>query len=299
MIHDLVIHTTEGSSISTTPGNQTVPPIKDRFDLAQDLWVERLNDDVADMVLDACEPSRYGVTKPGRLDGQHYAFVRDVANKEDIPDWDSDMRLQVCVALSRLVRPTSISLRYAARVQYTSSREVKAVFPSYITGHAADAYIDENSRDWLDNDDARELKQLLDGQPLRTLPERVKRAFWYHEFAARTEPVDVRWTLVSTALEALVHTDREQSTKQFNIRVSKLAAEVGIPTFGQSVASDAYDKRSSLAHGQGLAQFAATERKLYFQMESVLRAVLKRAVLNSAFAGIFSTDAGIRSQWLI
>lgn len=202
------------------------------------------------------------------------------------------------MALSRLVHPTSIAFRYAARIASGEDGQVKEVSPGPDTDHGASAFVaGQNHRDWLVKADLEELKKLVALLPLGSLPPRLVRAFWYHEFAARTEYVDVRWTLVSTALEALVHTDRDQSTKQFKKRVSQLAAKVGLSSFTESDAETAYDRRSSLAHGQGLGSFTGVELHLYEQMESVLRKVLKHAVLNTPFAAVFTSEKAIQTSW--
>lgn len=202
------------------------------------------------------------------------------------------------MALLRLAHPTSIFFRYAARIRYAADGQVEPVVPGLVTGHGANAFVaGQNHRDWLVEDDLKKLKNLVGHLAPNNLPPRVRRAFWYHEFAARTEYVDVRWTLVSTALEALVHTDREQSTKQFKKRVPQLAAEVGLRSFTGGGAETAYDRRSSLAHRQGLASFSGPDRQLYDQIESILHEALKRAVLDPTFAGVFTNETAIRKRW--
>jgi len=92
-IQDVVIHTSEGLSNAPMPLRQSSPPITCRFELANDLWVEKLNQKVAEKVLDSCEPASRGVPRPKRRFEQLYAFVRDLADQADMYNWDSDKRL--------------------------------------------------------------------------------------------------------------------------------------------------------------------------------------------------------------
>src|SRR5260370_36993034 len=89
---------------------------------------------------------------------------------------------------------------------------------------------DPDGRDWLAEGDARQLRDLVARLPL-SVPTRVSRALWYFEMAARNYFADVRWTLISTGLEALIHTERGHSTHQFKTRAAKLATHLGMTAF--------------------------------------------------------------------
>ena len=82
-------------------------------DLGRNVSLEKLPKDLAKKVMDACEP-RGRNFQPVRLFGHLYAFVRKDPPAEPLYDWDSDNVLQKCVAISRLVRPTSIGFEYSA-----------------------------------------------------------------------------------------------------------------------------------------------------------------------------------------
>jgi hypothetical protein len=90
--------------------------------------------------------------------------------------------------------------------------------------------------------------------------------------------------LVATGLEALVHVDEYGSTRQFKGRVSQLATELGVTGLGISEAKKAYERRSSLAHGQQLGQLSGPDRELYQSMETTLRLAILRAIEDDAFA---------------
>jgi hypothetical protein len=157
-------------------------------------------------------------------------------------------------------------------------------------------------RDWLRDSDAARLKVILANLADSPLPHRVSRALWYHEYAVRTYYVEVRWTLVCTALEALVHTDKPGrgkpgSTKQFAVRVSQMADQLCLGGFGLPEAERAYDLRSRLAHGQTFEELSSANLTLYETMETILRMAVLRATEDQSFASIFESDDAIRKQW--
>jgi len=131
----------------------------------------------------------------------------------------------------------------------------------------------------------------------KALPQRASRALWYHEYATRTYYVEVRWPLIATGLESLVHTDRNNSGLQFRRRVSKIAAEIGLTPFGVEQAARAYDLRSGLAHGQQLGGFTGPDRELYDLMESVLRRAILKSMEDEEFADTLNDDQKIRERW--
>jgi hypothetical protein len=89
-------------------------PVKDGFDLSDDMWIGQLDINLAKRILDACEPRGENFS-PTRECPHLYAFVREnIYDELPQPSWDSDKKLQQCIALSRIVRPTSIGFQYAA-----------------------------------------------------------------------------------------------------------------------------------------------------------------------------------------
>lgn len=272
-----------------------LPP--DGFKLADDLWIGKIEPDVARIILDFGEPPTHGMPKPAVQFAQLYAFVREPVQSDPFK-WDEDSRLQTCVALSRLVHPTTISLRYAARVRYNSDSSVSDAYPADIRGVGIDTFLAAPlERDWLTDSEAGRLKEILANLANSPLPLRASRALWYHEYAVRTFYIEVRWTLVCTALEALVHTDRQHSTKQFTIRVSQLASQLCLGGFGLPEAARAYDLRSRLAHGQRFEELTSPDRTLYETMEAILRMAVLRATEDRSFASVFESDDAIRKRW--
>ncbi len=296
VIQDIVIHTNEHVAPTDVLVGLQAPP-DERFQIADDLWIDPLSDDLAKQVFDSCEPPGLLIHRPHSPLQQLYAFVREQAPPKPVYKWDSDRRLLTCVALSRLVHPTTISFRYAARIIYTSDDAPPEVVPGPVRGHGADVFlVDEAGRDWLTTNELGALRELVQLLHAADLPPRIWRAFWYYEYAARTFYADVRCTLVCTALEALVHTDRFGSTQQFSVRVSRLAAELGID-LSRDDAEAGYDMRSALSHGQGLPEFTGEDRRLYGIMETTLQRGLVRAIRDRDFAEVFLTSERIRDRW--
>lgn len=297
MILDVVIATNE--VLSHKPDLVlSHPPQKERYQLADDLWVGELDNRTAERVFDSCEPRGDWIKKPVRAYGQLYAFVREPAPASPLYAWDSDLRLQTCIAISRLVYPTPISFEYAARIAYSPDGPIREIIPGPVKGLGSEAYVaNEDRRMWVTTADLEALKDLLSRMLTGQLSSRINGALWHHEFASRIQEISVRWTLICTALEALVHTDRSGSTKQFTKRVSLLASELGTVPFSEDDAEEAYDFRSRISHGHGLASLSNKARNLYERMEEVLRKSLMRAIRDRDFVKIFESDMEIRNRW--
>jgi hypothetical protein len=293
---DVVVQTNHGWF-----GNQSAPlPPEERFQLTSDLYIEKLDSVASNMVLDFGIPAGYEVMKPVRQYAYFYAFVRQVPVPASVHDWDTDQRLQTAVALSRLVRPTSISFRHAARIHYNDDGTLKSAYPAWLTGVDPDSWLapEKNYRDWLIEAEMKQLRALLNSSSLSVLPVRLSRALWYHEYASRTYYGEIRWITVCVALESMLHTSRGYSTRQFVERLPRMASGLGVSLNTQE-AETAYEMRSRLSHGGATGKLAPSEEQLYLKLELVLRAALKEAVLNSTFAAIFADENMIRSKWPI
>jgi len=301
---DVVIHTNTGI-FGKEEEIERFPPIKQRIDLSEHMWVGKLEGKLAAIIMDTCEPKAVGMPSPVRQFGQLYSFVREPVY-DDMHRWDRDNVLASVVGLSRLIHPTSVGFYYAARLGYeaTESAEVDHIVPADIMGISKQAFLSpRRTRDWLTDAEAAILRELIPA--LRhDLPRRIHNALWHHEYAARTYYLDHRWTLVCTGLEALVHTDRHFSTAQFGRRVSQLASELGID-IPEPNANEAYDLRSQLAHG---VSFLSTETnpgpshaqlELYDRLEDTLRMTVLRGMRDRAFGDLFRDDAQIRKRWPI
>jgi len=293
---DVVVHT--NANTFSNPKMDSEPPVATPYQLAADMSILRIEAETCRTIFDLSEPSYQGLPKPVVQFAQLYSFVREITGPAVPFEWDKDGRLQTCVAVSRLLLPTTISLRYAARIRYNTDKSISDVSPADIRGVAIDTFLsDQPKRDWLTNTEADRLKHVIGRMDAKPLPPRANRAFWYHEYAVRTYYVELRWVYIATALESLVHIGRELSGLQFRERVSQMAAELGIKHFGPAEAKQAYHMRSQLAHGQQLGGLAMADRQIYDAMESVLRGALLRCIEDDAFADALGDDQKLRKRW--
>lgn len=268
------------------------PPVIARVDLGFELFIERLDGQVAGRISRQCSAGGIGSSV-----AQRYSFVRWFEAGNDPGDFDEDERLQIAIGLSRLVRPTSVGLEESAQVWGSlTDAESFIIRPGPITGPASEAYVADRSRaDWLTPVDAEELRMLLDRYYRVGVPGRVRRGLWHHEFAARALDIAARWTSVVTGLEALFNTDSEFVSRQFRERCAAVAAELGIPLTARE-AGGAYGQRSLLSHGTVTRVDQGTLEQ-YCAIEHLLRETLRRAIEDDNWRARFESDDAVRAAW--
>jgi hypothetical protein len=202
--------------------------------------------------------------------------------------------------MSRLIHPTTVGFRLAAQVR--QNEKTLAIIPAELHGISPDAYLSpSHTRDWLTISESELLAEVdakSESLTQPSFPRRVSRALWYFDYAQRTYYADLRWTMVATALEALIHTGTTNSTRHFKFRVPALAAEVGAPTMTTTESADAYDYRSRLSHGDGfLSDMPQADISLYDKLEETLRLTILKAFREPAFAVVFQDDSQIEVRW--
>ena len=293
-IFDVVIHTT---SPRIDPSKK---PVKCRFGLSSELCLDRLPKDLCDKIFETCIPAGYNF-KPIRQFGQLYSFIRDNPPRTNDNDlqWDSDQCLQLCLALSRIIHPTSVSFEYAARIITNQDGSLSKIIPGPASGPGAHAFVVDTDFNYLTESDAADLKDLLEAFKNKPLKDPITRAMWYLEYAFRSYEIDLRWTLIATGIEVLIHTDRYKSTRQFVERVQKLSIDVGAGTINKAEAEDMYELRSSLSHGQGLGGITPQKKEIYKKMENILRLTIRKSILEASFRDILSDPDQIRNIWPI
>lgn len=272
-------------------------PVESRLLLSDEIWVGPLVHAQADEIMQMCEPHAYN----DRGRSFHlYALVRKLDACSWPRAWDHDEKLRSALAFSRLIHPTSISFQYAATVRTGSQGELLDVEPGPVSGPGSRAWVAEPSRDYLLPQDIAAIGALLAASSREVLPSRIRTAFWYHEYAAWHYEASVRWMLISTGLESLVHVHREKppyaTTRQFTERVPLLAGEVG-RRIGKDHAVNMYELRSLLSHGGLHSAVFEEHRPLYCAMESLLRTAIQKAIVEPSFADIFKDDSAIEKRW--
>lgn len=282
-----------------------VPPLAVRrdsriFRLSDDFWIEKLEAGFASNIQRACEPAHYPAQTAPQADRSLYAFVRRVPERES-RRYEGMEDLFAVTALSRLVHPTTTGGRYCAKVlEYGSSDSV--IQAIQFRGTGPDAFTG-NRRDWLSVEDAKGLRDLMPWATKgRRMHGRVHRAYLYHEYAMRTWPLDLRWTLVVSGLEALVSVGDNDLSRQFRARGRRLADELRVGLTEDELRI-AYKLRSKLSHGEeflfGLktALPQSEHRPLYDKLEQLLRSAVRRCMLEDKFADHFRDEASVEERW--
>lgn len=219
-----------------------------RFELSDDIWIERLDEQFAKHIQKACEPPHYNISDVGH-DRHLYAFVRRAPEVEK-SNHEGIAEVYAAITLSRLVHPTSIGDRYCAKVFHFGLPD-SAIQALTLRGRGNDVFLANNWRDWLSVSDGEELRKLMVWVPRsKPMHTRVHRAYWNHEYAMRTYDLDARWTLVLSGLEALINVGERDCARQFRGRVQQLAQECQIDLTEDELRS-AYKLRSKLVHAAG------------------------------------------------
>jgi hypothetical protein len=99
---DIVIHTNTGTFGKQDHMDQ-FPPVQQRVDLSEHIWLGRIDDATAKLVMDTCEPKIVGLAPPTRQFAQLYGFVRELPDDSVFYQWDHDGELSTVVSLSRLI----------------------------------------------------------------------------------------------------------------------------------------------------------------------------------------------------
>jgi len=276
---------------------ESFPPIRNKLIIDENIFIDKLPSEVCRKIYSDCKPKGFSDATPQF--GQLYSFIRDNAPESPPLEWDSDERLQLCIALSRIIHPTTINFEYSARIKYENDN-IREIIPGPVSDFGAHAWVTrESHRNWLTENEGKELAILVKAYNNAELPKRVKQALWILEYVFRTYYIDIRWPLICIGLESLIHTDKYKSTKQFSCRVSKLAKEVGKSDFTEIIAEDAYTARSTVVHGQLINGLEEYKLELYEALEEILRLILKKSILNNSFAYIFSSTDKIKERWPI
>lgn len=270
-----------------------------RFDITADIWIERLDSELAKRIISACEPR--GIIETIPTDRHLYAWVRRTPERES-RRYEGLQPLLNAIVLSRFIHPTNTGLRYCAWLSDLSA-DARIVSPISFTGISPDVLLAPETRNWLTEANGREVKELSIWLMAEKMHERVRRAYWNHEYALRLAELDIRWPLIVGAFEALITNDKEDSlTWQFKDRVSRLAAHFCIP-LSEADLGKMYDVRSKLVHGEkflhalGGTVPVVEQPALYQKLETLLRLTVKACLSESAFYDHFRDARSVTANW--
>jgi hypothetical protein len=140
-VHDVIVHTNANAFPFPNPIYESHPPIADRFEVADGLWIGRIDSEAARILIDLNEPSFHRTPKPVVQFAQLYSYVREIKGPGDPYEWDTDGRLHTCVSVSRLLLAMSVALRYAGRIRYNTDNTIEDIAPANIRGVGLDTFL--------------------------------------------------------------------------------------------------------------------------------------------------------------
>jgi len=287
------------------------PPVNG-IDLGHGVTIERLSNADYKLMMASCDPRGhfyFGVP----MWGQRYAFVRRVdldAYRANEYGWDNDQVLSAALALSRLVRDNVHCAEFAGRLVDHEDGEQQVIPLDGFEFRLAYRY--GRDRDWLDADEAEELRTLLDRflQIEPNWPSRVRLGIRNCDRASQMPYLTESQPRLVTGLEAMLNTSSRHVSKQFRERVHALAAELGIDGVNGDLLDRMYDFRSKAYHGDDIhlvsgdpdrqpeiaeqhAQLVAEARLL----QRVLRGAVRKAIEDDDFRAVFEEDERVRQRW--
>lgn len=279
--------------------------------LARDVWIGPLTTrdssvQLSEAVLDAIEPQGLNCRAISRLFFSRYALIRRNAPKGPARrSVDPDNELGRVAQILRLVRPHGISAGHMARI-ITQSDGRREICPKNPYGPGSAAFVMNTTDRWIRDEDVERVRPLLERlaheHAPASLPNRITRAIAAHELIHWQNLVEVRWLLLITALEGLVHTDDRprasemQSREQFVVRLRRLTDFVPELRWSEMQLEEIYQHRNETMHGGSVSTLWATQPfpPLYGLAEEGLRAILRASILNPELADVFARDAALR-----
>jgi hypothetical protein len=284
------------------PPKRPLEYFNELFQLAEDCWIGLVDSDLSEAVVNAVHP-------PGenfdaiRQYGFPYAFIRNPApiDPKNAYDFDPDARLLAAIALSRLVHPTFVGFHTAARILrlHGGDRQIVPYNQYHLNPYA---FVVDPSAAWLIPSDVPAIRALFAAYLRQDAPNRIRAALWYFEVASRSYFLDVSWALLSTGLEALVRIRDERtvngakvgSTRAFVERLSQIGRLDSSLYVSEADLRDIYELRSSIIHGFIPAVADPRSRSLFELKQSLLRGILRKALLDRSFAAIFASDDNLQ-----
>ena len=302
LVRDVVVQTIPLDICISDETFRAHPPLQGKLDLGDELWVGSLGHKTVLAIFDACTPKGLNLNPPAEY-GYRYLFVRE-SSVAGVPSlsWDEDRKLRDCILLSRLIQPTTISTRFSARLSYRNGVDSELplmIVPGDTQGMSAFAWVNGPYwRNYLTNEDGLALARLISRYKYEDLPMRVRRALRYFELSCLTYYPDARLTQIVVGLESLINTHDKDVKRKFKKRIAKLSTEFGklIP---DDIAGRAYSYRSSLVHGQSLDwdNISSDFKNIYAALELLLRQVLKKCILETAFRSRFESNVSIDTAY--
>lgn len=271
------------------------------FRLATDLWVLPAQQSLEQEIVHACDSRGRDSYFSIDLRGPGlFVIVRELPRGTSSFGWDEDQRIRLVVALSRLIRPTPINLRFAVRITGDFHSGAFSMKPAEIRGHAAQAAVMNPAEAWLREADLEELRELLkawDAAPFDELIPRWLRALWHLEYAMSTPFFHLRWPLIALGFEGLITTNAFGSGRQFRTRLVQIRDFIGLSPISDHDAKQIWKHRSEVVHGERVPDPSTESGRLYELLEETLRHAIVRAIRDPNFRSIFTSSESINTAF--
>lgn len=146
------------AELKSGPPSLVVTDKNPSFSLSDEIWIERLDEQLAKHIQKACEPANYRIDS-FTTDEHLYAFLRYVSDAEK-SKYEGMEELHTVIALSRLIHPTSVGDHYSALV-LEFGVEDSAIKAIQSRGISPDVFVSSKERDWLSAEDGENLRKLM------------------------------------------------------------------------------------------------------------------------------------------
>jgi hypothetical protein len=280
-------------------------PITGVVHISDDIRFEVIQDNKYKKIYRAYEPNEH---ESANIVAQLYSLIHelDPNNTDNYREFDRQIEsaggmkysiLAICMALSRIVHPTTISYEYSAKVMENDNGEISNIFLGPYRGFGTQAYVIDTKNNYLTESDVNQLQWIYREYINNPFDGTLKNALWYYEYAARTNNFDIRWLLCVIALEGILNTGENQLTKQFTERIPPLCNTVGVDIITKKEANRIYRERSKLAHGQGFMQLTAENQILYAKLEKLLRHTILKSLIDPHFRKLIVSRSWIKQLW--
>lgn len=123
--------------------------------------------------------------------------------------------------------------------------------------------------------------------------------------------LDLALPLLLTGIEALTNTGRRDVRRQLAQRLPRIADEVGVAGVTTELCNELYDARSQATHGGSIRLFSGRPGETdsvssgppaeavakVATLQSLLRAIVRAAIEDPAFAAAFESAETVRRRW--
>jgi|GEM_PF-5426416 len=269
-------------------------------------------------ILNECEPSTKWQGKSGhqvnRMYTPHYVVVNENVEQPESNNWDvgNKSTLTSLIFLSQLIHNSAIGFVHVARLR-KSERTGWDIFPLTLPRpvyNVGGCRLHLTSWEWEETYQLKTELDLLYSRLPNERTRRIRNAIWYRSKIATEFYIELRWTMLITAFEALtgfwslrgVGRQFPGRGDQLKNSIARLSKECNFDLTEEDIAA-AWELRSTIVHGQplpnsnpGVLSRVEFDRN-YLGFERLLDRSLRTIIMDSGLQSIFTTDSQL-ACWL-